>query len=82
MVTTGGRWIRSSSASVHVFLLERVFRGFMELEFQLHAEFGRDEVRGFKIQLVVDRRDHAEHHQLLDDLARRLADALGRGRAR
>ena len=45
--------------------------------FARHAEFGSYQRRGIEIQLLIDRRHDAQQHQLLDDLARRLADALG-----
>ncbi len=43
----------------------------------VHAEIAAHEAGGVKVQLVVDGGDDAQQHQLLDDLARGLADALG-----
>ena len=62
---------------LHVLLLQRVLGGLVQLQLQLHAEFGRNQTGGVVVQLVVDGGDDAQHHQLLDDLARGLADALG-----
>ena len=66
---------------LNVLVLEGVLGGLGQLHFQFHAEFGADQLRGVEVQFVVDGGDDAQHHQLFDDLAGRLADALRRGRA-
>ena len=60
-----------------VLVLEGVLGGLGQLHFQLHAELGANQLRGVEVQFVVDGGDDAQHHQLFDDLAGRLADALG-----
>ena len=59
-----------------VLVLEGVLGRLGQLHFQLHAELGADQLRGVEVQFIVDGGDDAQHHQLFDDLAGRLADAL------
>ena len=62
---------------LHVLLLEGVLGGLGNLLFKLDVVLRADQTGGLVIQLVVDGGDDAQHHQLLDDLAGGLADALG-----